>query len=73
MTPLTEIGEESDQRKGKVGESNFVLVVRLVNLPAKAMGIAFMKYKMTGEAEETYNPHSADDDVIECGVEIFTK
>ena len=72
-TPVAEVGEECDQRKGKVRKPNFVLVVWFVGFPSETSGITLVKYKMTGEAEETDNPNGGYDDSIECGVEIFAE
>jgi hypothetical protein len=48
--PVAEVGEECDQRKGKVCKPDFELVVRFVGFPAQALGVALVKYKVTGEA-----------------------
>jgi len=72
-TPVAEVGKECDQRKGKVRKPNFVLVVRFVGFPSETPGITLVKYKMTGEAEETDNPNGGYDDSIECGVDIFAE
>ena len=56
-TPVAEVGEECDQRKGKMCKPNFILVEWFVGLPSQTLGIALVKYKMTGKAEETDNPN----------------
>lgn len=73
ITPLTEIGEEGDQRKGKMGKPNFILVVRFVNFPAQTPGVAPLKDKMAGETEQTDDPDSADDDRIDSVLKILAK
>ncbi len=72
-TPVAEVGEECDQRKGKVCKTNFVLVVRFVGFPSQTPGIALVKYKMTDEAEETDNTDGGYGDSIECSVEIIAE
>ena len=73
ITPLTEIGEEGDQRKGKMGKTNFILVVWFVYFPAKSLGVTPVKNKMAGETEKTYDSDSADDDRIDSVLKILAK
>ena len=72
-TQIAEVSEECDQREGKVCKTNFILVVRFVGFPSKALGFAFVKYKMTGEAEETDKPNGVYGDNIECSIKIVTE
>ena len=68
--PVAEVGEECHQRKSEMCKPNFILVIRFVGFPSQTPGIAFVKYKMACEAEETDNPYSIYGDCIECGISI---